>query len=401
LIARWIKGTEIDGVSLKVSDLSKYLSLISFCAEAYLSCFALARLNEGRGLRAGCVEVRLDSSGEPVILIKGQTTKTVDEYTYWVASEFCKDAVAAIERVSLLRISCAIEDPRSPATQDDIDNRPLRLRSYEPWVGNSGDVGLPIDIIPGAQGFMKYADEFDMLFDDGQLTITSEDLDIALSITPGLDPAKFAVGMRWNVAWHQLRRTGAVNMNSSSLVSDKSLQLQLKHSAEAMTRYYAQGYYHLDLVLDEASRREFLSALYEGVARDMAELQGSHFVSPYGEPHKGSLLNLISEKDHRQLVALSRSRAIPYRMTLLGACTNPEPCSFGGVDSLVECSGRGEFCPFVLVDERRLPALSVLKDELLSASLVVDAESPLYSSLVAQIKAIEQVERAVSGKRRI
>lgn len=128
-----------------------------------------------------------------------------------------------------------------------------------------------------------------------------------------------------------------------------------------MNRYYAQGYYHLDLVLDEASRKEFLSALYDGVARDMSNLQGPNFSSPYGTDHKGSLLNLVSEKDHKQLVSMSRTSGIPYRRTLLGACTNPSPCSFGGVESLVACSSRDGFCAFVLVDRRKLPDLLRLK----------------------------------------
>lgn len=290
LLSKWIKGKPAGNVTLKVSDLSKYMSLIALCGELYITCFALARMNEGRSLRAGCIEQRIDSLGLPLTLIKGQTTKTIEEDTYWIGSDFCKNAVAAMETVSLLRMSCAIEDPRTPATEEDLDNRPLRLRAYEPWIPNSGDEGLPIDSIPGAQALEKTLGEFKYLLDDKELQITPEDLNIALSVTPGLALEKFAIGKKWHFAWHQLRRTGAVNMNSSSLVSDKSLQLQLKHSAEAMTRYYTQGYYHLDLVLDEGSRKEFLLALYDGVAKDMTALQGPYFSSPFGDSHKASLL---------------------------------------------------------------------------------------------------------------
>ncbi|UKJ25489.1 hypothetical protein K7565_18890 [Stenotrophomonas maltophilia] len=392
LLSKWIKGTPTENVALKVSDLSKYLSLVTLCGEVYISCFALARVNEGRSLRAGCIEQRVDSLGLPLTLIKGQTTKTIEEDTYWIGSDFCKNAVVAMERVSLLRMSCAIEDPRAPATEEDLDTRPLRLRAYEPWIPNSGDVGLPIDSLPGAQALGKALGDFEYLLDDRELQITPEDLSIALSVTPGLNPEKFAIGKRWHFAWHQLRRTGAVNMNSSSLVSDKSLQLQLKHSAEAMTRYYTQGYYHLDLVLDEGSRKEFLLALYDGVAKDMTALQEPYFSSPFGDNHKSSLLNLVSEKKHNQLVNLARQQDIPYRTTLLGACTNPSPCQFGGVDALVECAGRSDFCAFVLLDRRKIPALGELKADLRRAAREANPDSPLYASLTAQVAAIERVE---------
>ncbi|WDK35509.1 hypothetical protein JH300_20060 [Xanthomonas campestris pv. campestris] len=398
LLSEWIKGSPAGDVPLKISDLSKYLSLITLCGEVYLTCFALARLSEGRSLRAGCIEQRVDSLGLPVTLIRGQTTKTIEESTYWIGSDFCRKAVEAMERVSLLRMSCAIDDSRTPATVEDLDSRPLRLRAYEPWIPNSGDVGLPIDSIPGAQALQKLLDDYQYLLDDSVLEITPADLSIALSITPGLDPGKFTVGKRWHFAWHQLRRTGAVNMNSSSLVSDKALQLQLKHSAEAMTRYYAQGYYHLDLVLDEASRKEFLVALYDVVAKDMTALQGPYFTSPFGSSHKASILSLVSDKKHKQLLSLARQHGIPYRATLLGACTNPSPCPFGGVEALVECAGRSELCAFVLVDRRKLSALSGLKSDLRRAAEEADPDSPLYVSLNAQVCAIERVEGLLDGE---
>ncbi|UOO89776.1 hypothetical protein LVJ82_01955 [Vitreoscilla massiliensis] len=48
------------------------------------------------------------------------------------------------------------------------------------------------------------------LFDGKELTITEADLEMANRMTFGLDPEKFAVGKVWPLAWHQLRRTGAV-----------------------------------------------------------------------------------------------------------------------------------------------------------------------------------------------
>ncbi|MEX3937270.1 hypothetical protein AB4Y32_37005 [Paraburkholderia phymatum] len=74
------------------------------------------------------------------------------------------------------------------------------------------------------------------------LRITQQDRDLARLVTPTLDSGRFAVGKVWPLAWHQLRRTGTVNMQASGLVSDASLQFQLKHVSRAMSLYYGRGY---------------------------------------------------------------------------------------------------------------------------------------------------------------
>src|SRR5690606_36008847 len=104
-----------------------------------------------------------------------------------------------------------------------------------------------------------------------------------------------SVGTPWTLAWHQLRRTGAVNMFASGIVSDSSLQHQMKHSTLLMTHYYTHGF--SEVPLNEATRAEILGTMYEMAARDASELFTDNFVSAYGGDRKNQALAPISSKD--------------------------------------------------------------------------------------------------------
>lgn len=108
------------------------------------------------------------------------------------------------------------------------------------------------------------------LLNPSALKITEENIDMARLITPTLDSKKFAIGKIWLLAWHQSRRTGAVNMPASGLVSDASLQYQLKHVSRAMDLYYGPGYSRVRL--EEDAQTLYVHTLYETLGRELARL---------------------------------------------------------------------------------------------------------------------------------
>ena len=117
---------------------------------------------------------------------------------------------------------CACERNDLGLTEEDKDNPYLISYQYEPW---SRGKHSPYRTRPTSRDYQQILSSYPYLMDVSQITINEEDLRVAKLLTPTLDSQAFKVGAPWPFAWHQLRRTGAVNMQASDLVDDSSLQL--------------------------------------------------------------------------------------------------------------------------------------------------------------------------------
>lgn len=296
--------------------------------------------------------------------------------------------------VAKLRLTAAKKNPYIQLSKEDIENPILQSLPHEPWSPKA-------PLSQTTKKFKKtrsYGDIWNIwpkLFDANELTITESDLELANRMTFGLDPEKFAVGKVWPLAWHQLRRTGAVNMLASGLVTEASLQYQLKHASRAMTQYYGKNYYRLKEPLNDEARAYYLREMYQSMVREFKALQSDQYVSPHGEKRKQQILSEVSEKDHEQLLKAAKSGRISYRQTFLGGCANSgPPCPLGGISNISSCMGFGGNtpCASALLDKAKLPMIKQLKNVI--AVQISDAapESPLYESLQAQL---ESAERAI------
>lgn len=391
LLERWltVSGTPMEEQDLGIQHLSTYFTLIGYAGLAYLMNFSMMRIDEAWALRSDCLTVERDEMGEDIYLIQGPTTKTIqDDDARWIASPSVKNAIDALRVVSRLRMVAAAASPDVPTTKEDVRNPHLFTRPYEPWAGNNGSLSEPLSIRPTFATYQRSVAS--RLFDPEQLRMTAADVEAARLVTPSLDPNKFDVGLPWTFGWHQLRRTGAVNMNASGVVGDASVQYQLKHATRAMSRYYGQGYYHLQFRLNESARGEYVRTMYELIAREFAALSSDRFVSPYGGERKQQILNVVSSGDRKQFLIAAKAGAIQYREHLLGGCTNPKPCPFGGADSLAPCGGNGKPCEHLLYDRLKLPSYWRLKKVISSRLVEVDKDSPLSESLSIQLHDIEE-----------
>ncbi|WP_394002555.1 hypothetical protein ACF3M1_16685 [Luteimonas sp. WGS1318] len=389
LIERWI-GPPPRRKSIPISSFSAYFSLITYAGLAYLLNFSLMRLSECWSLRSDCLENDKDEFGNDIFLVRGETTKTVtDRAARWIVPEFAKQAVLAMSRVARLRVEAGSLNPRFPITEADLRNPHLAVRAFEPWAAQKGQAERTSDIRHCPSTYRSILSRYPKLIDQSVLSITEEDLSLARLITPSIDPELYSVGKNWPLSWHQLRRTGAVNMASSGLVSDSSLQFQLKHASRAMSRYYTRRHYFLKLGLNDDAQSEFLKALYESFARDSVSLCGDRFASPLGPKHKDAILATVSSADHKRLTKLASEGAIPYRENILGVCTNPNPCDKGGVESVAPCAGGRAVCTHLLVDREKSFGLKGLREILSSRLADSEPGSPLHDSLVLQIKAID------------
>ena len=391
LLQRWLlrPGQSIDDLGRGVSILGSYFNVVGQVGLAYLLNFSLMRFDEGWSLRADCVEMEQDERFGPIFLLKGVTTKTVkDGDARWVTSPSANLAVEAMDCVARLRMIAAEANPDVPTMAADIGNPYLILRAYEPWI-NCNDIDRPLSIRPRYRGYTYLITTCANLLDPDELRITEEDLQIARLITPTLDAGEFAVGKNWPLAWHQLRRTGAVNMQASGLVSDASIQYQLKHASRAMSLYYGQGYSRVRM--NSKAQDEYIRTMYEVLGKQIARLFTDRFVSPHGEQRKANILKIVDPKDSRKLIAAAKAGKVSWRETLLGGCTKIGPCEYGGVDNVARCGGGDGQPPCVeaLFDRAKAPAIRQLGRVIASRLIEAPEESPYRESLEAQQRAVE------------
>lgn len=388
LLERWVGRSR----KLSIKALTSYLNLVNRAGLAYVLNFSLMRVEEAWNLRAGCVGVEQDKSFGDIFLLRGQTTKTLsDSDALWVTSPSVKVAVRAMEVISLFR---SLHAPHSKG--NGLAERYLTDFYCEPWgrVRNNDDHSLRPSIPPYADLLVHY----EKLFDLEHLRITTEDLKLARLATPTL-PDEYRVGAVWPLAWHQLRRTGAVNMQASGLVSDASLQYQLKHITRAMSLYYGQN--HSRIRLEEKAHTLYVRTMYETLGRELQQLTAERFVSPHGDKRKAEIVRLISPEDAKKVIGLAKKGAVACRPILLGICASREPCPYGGIDNIAHCGGGdskdAKPCPDVLYDSGRLDAVDDLEHVLKARLATAQQGSPLMESLEAQQRSVENLRRAVGG----
>lgn len=388
LLERWV-GRSGD---LPLRALTSYLKLVTRAGLAYILNFSLMRVEEAWNLRAGCLDVEHDKSFGDIFLLRGHTTKTLsDSDALWVTSPSVAVAVKAMEVISLFR---SLHAP--PEAARVLAGRYFTDFSYEPWTPLRNKVNHTLR--PGIPPYSELVGQYGKLFDLERLRITPEDLKLARLATPSL-PEEYQVGAVWPLAWHQLRRTGAVNMQASGLVSDASLQYQLKHVTRAMSLYYGQN--HSRVRLEEKAHTLYVRTMYETLGRELQQLTSERFVSPHGDKRKAEIVRLISPEDAKKMIGLAKKGAIACRPIILGVCSSREPCPYGGIDNIAHCGGGdsedAKPCPDVLYDSERSDAVDDLEHVLKERLATAQDGSPLMESLMAQQRSVQSYRRVVGS----
>lgn len=386
LIERWVGPFTGKKGAKQINMFSQYLNVVSKAGLAYLLNFSLMRIEEAWNLRSDCLLVERDEKFGDFYLLCGETTKTdQDADARWPVSKSVELAVEAMKHIAELRMRCARERDGIGLTQEDQANPYLISYQYEPW--SWGKI-KPYYIRPSCYGYDYMLSRFPLILDTKEITITEEDLHYARKITPTLNLDKFKVGLPWTFGWHQLRRTGAVNMLSLQLVDESSLQYILKHSSRAMTLYYGRNHSRLNLSLE--TRTMFIKAMYEELGRELRNLHQPQLVSPLGVERKADIVQFIKEKDVKELSKLAKQGRVGARQIRAGFCVKSRPCPYGGYEAISHCLGSGDSrgCPDLLIDitkETDLRAYEVTIDEQL---MVVHPDSPRHKRLKAERLAI-------------
>lgn len=351
LLNKWL----VNRLNYSSANFSSYLSLVSSACVAYITNFSLMRVLEVHSLKYGCFTKEI-VDGKEICLINGSTSKTIrDKNACWIVPPSVEKAVKALEAICELRFNCA--KLKFGITQDISEFKPyLAIHTFEPWVArNNGSDRL--NLVKTPRKYFEQVELWEKYFDNEQLKITEEDLRIAREMTDNLDEDLFKVGAIWKLGWHQLRRTGAVNMLASGIVSDKSLQFQLKHSNSIMSMYYANNFHKFKFNLNESIGVLYFQERHQDNVRKNEALDEKRFISPHGKKRKEQIILPITEKDHKTLLKMSEKGNLNYRETFLGGCTKKgEPCPYGGITNIITCMGGdgSQPCEAVLLDTDKL-----------------------------------------------
>jgi hypothetical protein len=389
-IKKWIVGERCPDDKCIISNLGSFMTLASKVGAAYLLNFSLMRVEEAWRLRSDCLEIENDDQLGPIYMLRGITTKTMhDPDARWITSPSAKVATEVLAHVAQLRMSTAVKRSGISVPADHQSNPLHHIRQYEPWSRGNG-MDKQFSVRPSYSSYLAVLKSYPRLFEKNSITITEADLEYARLLTPSLG-SNYQVGVVWPFSWHQLRRTGAVNMQASGLVSDSSLQYQLKHVTRAMSLYYARGFSKVKL--DGVAYATYIKVMYEIIGMELARLFTPRFVSPHGDERKSQILNIVTVAEANQLALAAKKGTLSWRETLAGGCVKRGNCSLGGADTLVHCGGghgKGA-CVDALYDQDRVPQLIELNDILDERLSDAPLNSPYRESLLLQKAATSNV----------
>lgn len=389
------KYRKISESSIPIYALSQYMRMITEAGCAYVINLSLMRIEEAWRLKLNCLKTESDTTLGTIYMLEAPTTKTIDDdRAVWVTSSEVSLAIDAMASIAAMRRS---------AMPSFSNNQPRRSHHdfylappvWAPWV-SVGRISLQSEKRQAYTSYRRLVEENPRLFDAKELTITEEDLYFALRLNPDLDTKLFKVGSVWPLAWHQLRRTGTVNMQASGIVSEASLQYQLKHLSRAMTMYYGRGSAYVNL--DEGTRTEYLKAMFEVQGKKIDKLFNDSFVSPYGAQRKAEILRPVNGITANELSTAAKEGRVSWRETLLGGCTKRGPCEYGGIDNIIRCGGGDgkSPCADALYDRDKKQRVIKLSNAISERLRHATEGTPHYASLIAQRSAVQKVLNVIS-----
>ena len=388
LLEKWVVTSRKHSISIK--SLTAYLTLIQSAGFAYTANFTLQRKEEVAELRSDCLIWDKDPVLGRIAIIRGDTTKTdPDSDAWWPTSPSVEVAVTAMISVAKLRMRCAAANPEVNCSDYDKANPWLLHSTFEPWSSVPG-TWRPYSTRPSVQSYQSVIHRFPRLFDAEQLKITEADLITARMFTPNLNMGgKFKVGETWPLAYHQLRRTGGINMFASGLLSDSSIQVIMKHLTLLQTKYYGQNYSRVHF--NEDFEALTLSARYEVMAKQIESLVQDRYVSPLGDGRKQEILvNLLAIKEFNALVRASRNGEVSFRETRLGGCTKKSHCDYGGIESIARCAGGDgdKPCRDAVYDKAKKSSVERQLKNITRQANETQSDSPRKRALEAEAKGL-------------
>lgn len=354
-----VSGFDLTSLSEKYQLTDKkrwnlYIRNVQHAAKIWIHLFTGMRDQEVNTLNRDCL-TPLNVKGSTEKIIRGYTSKTIGSgatSTYWITSNI---------------IDIGIEVARSIGEIAAIQNN---------WELHSTDYPLFPTIFPLGKTHLAKSFHANAPFSDGlsgdrlmdwcslfpEIIVTEEDL-AELYTFDGFRnwQSEIQLGKPWPLTTHQCRRSLAVYLASSGLVSIGSLQLQFKHLVTAMTSYYrrnsifAKNFILNDtendshkgqiLFMESLETEQRLSQFFsyqEKVVKQQSKLWGGEGTRIRQAHKAGRTITIL--KDRELLKKAFIKGEVSYRPGPMGGCTKVDPCDKSSVTQLgSQCLGCAEF----------------------------------------------------------
>lgn len=306
----------------------------------YVLAHSIQRKGEALSLRFDCYKEDSDPTLGKVAMLCGETTKTdPNDEARWIVPDNVEKAIDCLKSISTLKHLGAGKTPTGSS--------PLFTAYNLPWdsgsSNNSGDGFIEQYKLKIDKKNKKKLFDHRTLFPESLSKITAKDYAIAYQLTPKLSEKEwFKEGGQWNFTPHQFRRTLAANLFASG-IPDHVIQWLMKHRSVAMSHYYGRNYSQLSGVKVNSEATGYVqSESYTMKLDTIFQLPDAsndeHAFAVDRNMIDSKVLDLIKEKDHKELSKLIKQGLLDARPTLLGLCMAPS-CPYGGVESAAHCAG--------------------------------------------------------------
>jgi hypothetical protein len=404
LIAKYALGDYLTrrGYSLKYRGL---VSLSAAITEAFIVCklqihvFSGMRHDEARTLPYHCMDPRKGLHGRNHCLIVGITSKFNKGRrlrTKWVTTmaEGFRAIRLAQQFASVIYESIGIVPSKANAEKDKFPLFPTT--EYLPWNNSARKIeerirsaDLPISVAKDALHSRLFP-----LIEEGDIA-ELEEID---PFRAWRDEPEFAIGQRWSLTSHQLRRSLALYANASGLVRITSLRRQLQHITREMSLYYGRGstFCKSFIAKDLDGYKKHIAPEWQDGEDEAAMLSFIGDVLNSKEPMFGGAGNFYqrqrerSESMTREDVA-SRMKAglLSYTPGPLGGCTKTGGCDKRKGLALIDISCATDGCKNLVGKHSRIVKVIQLKRAALSNITLGSIEAGMEKEELAALERIE------------
>lgn len=314
-----------------------YVRDVQETAKYWIHLFTGMRDQEVNTLARECVGA-LDIKGAKAKIIRGYTTKTIGSgaaSTYWITSDIIDigiEACHAIGEIGAIQNKWILHPTEFPLlpTLFPLDKAKSNSRFHKNAQFTSGFCGTTRT----ANWLARFP----------SLNVTDADL-AELYVFDGFRDWSDEIksGHVWPLATHQCRRSLAVYLARSGLVSIGSMQLQFKHLLSAMTSYYRRNssfainfifnnekdeFHQAQIKLMESLETEKRVAQFldyeEKVVKNQAKLWGGEGTRIRRAFISGKPLIIVSGRPHLKQSFMSGEMS--FREGPIGGCTNIGTC---------------------------------------------------------------------------
>lgn len=345
------------------ANFNKLVNFIQYILKNHIHCYTGMRDQEVARIKPGCIhEIERDVSDDfipeiediTIVNIISTTSKFTGQKTgaSWLAPHWILTSIETLEIIC--NALCEIYEV------DYYNDVPLilssgiiRSRKYSELIPPS----LPNN---GENGYFTHF----CTLNPQAFTVRQEDFNELIEANTNIDFDKnsnYSVGSFWNLSSHQWRRSLAFYAANSKLIDLPTLMTQFKHLSIEMAKYYARDnekflkiFIGENYKMKKSERSHILDeyrtaipiAVVEKLISDIFLSNDTVFggIGSYASKQKEQFSNgsiTILELKSETLKKAKKGE-ISYRETLLGGCTNPDPCiSFlaGDVTACLPCDG--------------------------------------------------------------